>query len=144
MRAETWIPAFAGMTKKGHTTPAGIVISPNKVAPATLVAPAQAGAHSSAGTMFHVYLLASRPHGTLYIGVTSDLIRRVHEHRTSAAPGFTAQYGIHRLVWFEAHDTAEPAIRREKQIKQWRRAWKIRLIEERNPHWADLYPGILG
>ena len=94
--------------------------------------------------MFHVYILASRPCGTLYAGVTSDLSRRVWEHETKAVPGFTAQYGVDRLVWFEAHDTAESAIRREKQIKEWRRAWKVRLIEEQNPHWVDLYPSIVG
>ena len=93
--------------------------------------------------MFHVYLLASRPRGTLYVGVTSDLAKRVWQHKTKAAPGFTAQYRVDRLVWFEAHDEAEPAIRREKQIKEWQRAWKIRLIEERNPDWVDLYPGIV-
>ena len=94
--------------------------------------------------MFHVYLLASRPRGTLYVGVTSDLVRRVGQHRTKAVPGFTARYGVARLVWFEAHDAAEPAIRREKAIKEWRRAWKIELVEAGNPRWGDLYPGIVG
>ena len=93
--------------------------------------------------MFHVYLLASRPRGTLYVGVTSDLVKRVWQHKTKAAPGFTAQHGVDRLVWFEAYDETVPAIRREKQIKKWRRAWKIRLIEEQNPDWVDLYPGIV-
>ena len=93
--------------------------------------------------MFHVYLLASRPRGTLYVGVTSDLVKRVWQHKTKAAPGFTAQHGVDRLVWFEAHDEAEPAIRCEKQIKKWQRAWKIRLIEEQNPNWVDLYPSII-
>ena len=94
--------------------------------------------------MFHVYLLASRPHGTLYVGVTSDLVRRVWNHTAKAVPGFTAQYGVGRLVCFEARAEAHSAIRREKQIKEWRRAWKVRLIEEQNPEWADLYPSIVG
>jgi putative endonuclease len=94
--------------------------------------------------MFHVYILASRPHGTLYVGVTSALVRRIWEHKTKAVPGFTARYAVNRLVWREAHDRAEPAIHREKQIKEWRRAWKVMLIEEGNPDWADLYPGIVG
>jgi putative endonuclease len=109
-----------------------------------IVIPAKAGIHPSGGTMFHVYLLASRPRGTLYLGVTADLVRRVWEHKAKAVPGFTARYGIDRLVWFEAHDAAEPAIRREKQIKEWRRAWKVRLIEDGNPEWVDLYSGIVG
>ncbi len=90
-----------------------------------------------------VYLLASRPYGTLYIGVTSDLVRRVWQHRQGVADGFTRQYGVHLLVWYEQHATMEAAIRREKALKEWRRAWKIRLIQEANPHWRDLYPDIL-
>ena len=93
--------------------------------------------------MFHVYLLASKPHGTLYVGVTSDLVKRVWEHKTKAVAGFTAKHGVDRLVWFEPHDEAVPAIRREKQIKKWQRAWKIRLIEEQNPNWVDLYPSVI-
>ena len=89
--------------------------------------------------MFYVYLLASKPHGTLYVGVTSDLAKRVFEHKTKAVPGFTARYGVHTLVWFEAHDSAETAIRREKQIKEWKREWKFNLVEHDNPHWIHLY-----
>ena len=92
--------------------------------------------------MFFVYLLASRPHGTLYVGMTDDLIRRIWEHKNKLVPGFTARYGVDRLVWFEAHQTRESAWRREKQIKEWRRAWKIQLIEKDNPHWIDLYRSI--
>jgi len=91
-----------------------------------------------------VYLLASRRNGTLYVGATNDLVRRVWEHRQKAVPGFTAEYGCERLVWFEAHDGAEAAIARERRIKKWRRAWKIALIEMGNPHWVDLYPAIAG
>jgi putative endonuclease len=93
---------------------------------------------------FYVYMLASRLGGTLYIGVTSRLIARVAEHRDDLIPGFTRRYRVHRLVWFELHQTAEGAIRREKQMKEWRRAWKIQLIQERNPNWDDLYPGLAG
>jgi putative endonuclease len=91
-----------------------------------------------------VYLLASRRHGTLYIGVTSNLPKRMQEHREGLIPGFTREYGVRRLVWFEAHETIEAAILREKQLKQWRRAWKIELIETTNPHWEDLAVTMLG
>ncbi len=92
--------------------------------------------------MFYVYLLANKPYGTLYVGVTSELARRVWEHKIRAVPGFTARYGVDRLVWFEPHDTAEAAMRRERQIKEWRRDWKINPIESDNPHWIDLYPSL--
>jgi putative endonuclease len=92
--------------------------------------------------MFFAYPLASKPHGTLYIGSTSHLVRRVWEHKVKAIPGFTAQYGVDRLVWFERHETLETAMQREKRIKGWKRAWKIELIEKDNPHWIDLYPSI--
>jgi putative endonuclease len=87
---------------------------------------------------FCVYLLASRKHGTLYAGVTSNLARRLEEHRSKPVDGFTARYGIDRLVWYEAHENAEAAITREKQIKEWKRAWKVQLIEAENPEWRDL------
>jgi putative endonuclease len=92
--------------------------------------------------VFYVYLLASKPHGTLYLGVTADLVRRVWEHKSKAVPGFSARYGVDKLVWFEAHETVETAIRCEKRLKEWKRAWKISLIERDNPHWIDLFPGI--
>jgi putative endonuclease len=91
---------------------------------------------------FAVYLLASRKHGTLYLGVTRDLVRRVHDHRTHAVAGFTARYDVGHLVWFELYDDAPTAIAREKELKKWRREWKIRLIEASNPEWHDLYPAI--
>ena len=91
---------------------------------------------------YYVYLLASGKHGTLYLGVTNDLVRRVHDHRSKAAPGFSERYGIDRQVWFEIYDDAVTAITREKQLKKWRRDWKIRLIEDQNPDSVDLYPGI--
>ncbi len=88
---------------------------------------------------FHVYILASKRNGTLYIGVTSKLVQRVWQHKQGAVDGFTKQYNVNRLVYFEAHDAAESAIVRERQIKKWRRSWKIDLIEENNPDWSDLY-----
>jgi putative endonuclease len=92
---------------------------------------------------FYVYLLASKRHGTLYLGVTSDLVRRVSEHKTKSVPGFSARYGVDRLVWFEIYDDPATAISREKELKKWRRDWKIRLIEEQNPEWRDLYGTLL-
>ncbi len=91
---------------------------------------------------YYVYMLASRKYGTLYVGVTNNLVRRVYEHRTNAIPGFTSRYCVHKLVWFECYDDPQNAIAREKDIKKWRRAWKIRVIEESNPDWVDLYEGI--
>ena len=93
---------------------------------------------------YWVYILASRIGGTLYIGITNDLIRRVYEHRSKAVPGFTKRYGVSRLVHFEQFGDVEFAIRREKRLKKWPRAWKIRVIEEANPDRHDLYPGIAG
>ena len=93
---------------------------------------------------YHVYLLASRKHGTLYVGVTNNLARRVHEHRTAASPGFTSTYGVTRLVWYESYTYILEAIDREKALKKWRRDWKIRLIEDFNPDWSDLYPTLSG
>ena len=91
-----------------------------------------------------VYILASRRNGTLYTGVTGDLVKRVWEHRSGLAEGFTKRYGVHRLVYFEVHDHITEAIQREKRIKKWNRAWKIDLIESTNPRWHDLWPTIIG
>jgi putative endonuclease len=91
---------------------------------------------------YWVYILASKLGGTLYIGVTNDLIRRVYIHRIGAVPGFTKKYNVHRLVYFEQFSEIEYAIRREKRLKKWPRAWKIQLIETSNPNWDDLYPSI--
>jgi putative endonuclease len=87
----------------------------------------------------YVYLLASKRYGTLYLGVTNDIIRRASEHRQSLIPGFSATYGVTRLVWFEPHTDIRDAIAREKDIKKWRRQWKINLIEKDNPDWLDLF-----
>jgi putative endonuclease len=86
----------------------------------------------------YVYLLASRRNGTLYLGVTSNLMQRVAQHRAETFGGFTAEHGVKLLVWFEQHETMDYAIMREKQIKKWRRAWKLDLIEQANPDWRDL------
>lgn len=90
-----------------------------------------------------IYMLASKRNGTLYVGVTSDLVRRIGEHKNDVVEGFTRKYGVHMLVWFEQHETMESAIAREKTIKAWKRAWKLELIEKSNPEWNDLYPGII-
>ena len=92
--------------------------------------------------MFYVYLLAARKQGTLYLGVTRDLVRRVYQHKEKTLPGFTARYDIRRLVWFECYDDPATAIAREKEMKKWHRAWKVELIEKDNPDWNDLYPEI--
>ena len=90
-----------------------------------------------------VYILASKRNGTLYIGVTSDFVQRVWQHRNDLAEGFTKNYGVHTLVYFELHDDMEIAILREKQLKKWNREWKLRLIEEKHPSWTVLFPSII-
>ena len=91
-----------------------------------------------------VYILASTRNGTLYVGSTHDLIRRVWEHKIDAVEGFTARYSVHLLVYFEIHQNYATALARERQMKKWKRAWKISLIESNNPGWRDLYPEITG
>ena len=93
---------------------------------------------------YFVYILANKPQGTLYVGVTNDLVRRVTEHRDGVVPGFTKRYSVHMLVWFEEYGDIQDAIAQEKRLKRWRRDWKRNLIERENPHWADLYPAIVG
>jgi putative endonuclease len=90
-----------------------------------------------------VYMLASQKNGTLYIGVTSDLAKRVWEHKNNIVEGFTKEYRVHQLVWFELHESMESAILREKRLKEWKRKWKLALIERTNPNWQDLYPTIV-
>jgi len=92
---------------------------------------------------YFVYIMASQRHGTLYIGVTNNLIRRVYEHREKITPGFTAKYNVNRLVWFDQTDSIEAAIQHEKRLKHWQRAWKIELIEKTNPQWVDLCASLL-
>jgi predicted GIY-YIG superfamily endonuclease len=94
--------------------------------------------------VFATYILANRRNGAVYVGSTDDLIRRVWEHKAKIRPGFTAKYGVDILVWFEWYETRETAFRRERRIKEWRRSWKLLLIEERNPTWRDLYDELVG
>jgi putative endonuclease len=89
-----------------------------------------------------VYIMASRKNGTLYTGVTSDLVKRVWQHKNNVTEGFTNKYSIHTLVWYELHSDMNEAIKHEKSIKKWRRDWKIKLIEENNPQWDDLYSSL--
>lgn len=91
----------------------------------------------------YVDVLASRKHGTLYVGVTTELIARIVQHREGLIEGFTKRYGVKRLVWFEGHESVGLAIQREKSLKKYRREWKINLIEQENPNWDDLFPGLL-
>ena len=90
-----------------------------------------------------VYILASRKNDTLYTGVTSDLVKRIWEHKNDLARGFTKRYKVHNLVWYELHGNMDTAIEREKNIKEWKRAWKVKLIKKENPNWNDLYNSIL-
>ena len=92
---------------------------------------------------YFVYLMASQKNGTLYAGVTNNLVRRVFEHKNDFVEGFTRRYGVHTLVWFESTSSIEAEIQREKQLKNWKRAWKVALIERENPDWNDLYDGLL-
>jgi len=87
-----------------------------------------------------VYVLASKRNGTLYTGVTSNLVKRIWEHKNNVVEGFTQKYGVHTLVWYEMHETMDIAIQREKNIKNWKRAWKLKMVEKINPQWRDLYP----
>ena len=107
------------------------------------VIPANAGIHRQMDKTFYVYMLASARYGTLYIGVTSNLIGRVWQHREGVIEGFTKKHGVKQLVWFEVHADALSAIAREKQLKKWNRAWKIDLIQKENPYWRDLYDDIV-
>ena len=90
-----------------------------------------------------VYILASKRNGTLYTGVTSDLVKRIWEHKNDMVEGFTKRYSVHTLVWYELHESMESAILKEKRIKEWERIWKLQLIESNNPNWQDLYHNIL-
>ncbi len=93
---------------------------------------------------FYVYIVANRRNGAIYVGSTDNISERVYQHKTKAFPGFTARYGCDQLVWYETHETRENAFLRERRIKDWRRSWKILLIEEANPTWADLYETLNG
>ena len=90
-----------------------------------------------------VYILASKRNGTLYVGVTSDLVKRIWEHKNNMVEGFTKRYMVKQLVWYELHESMESAIMREKRIKDWKRSWKLELIESKNPDWLDLYDTVV-
>ncbi|MCX7247194.1 MAG: GIY-YIG nuclease family protein [Burkholderiales bacterium] len=92
---------------------------------------------------YFVYFMASQKNGTLYVGVTNNLVRRVYEHKNNLVEGFTKQYDVHTLVWFESTPSIEAAIAREKQLKNWKREWKLALLEKTNPDWLDLYDSLL-
>jgi len=96
------------------------------------------------GKQSYVYILASKKYGVLYIGVTGDLVRRVYEHKNDLAEGFTKEYQVHRLVYFEIYEDISEAIQRETRLKRWKRDWKTKLIDEANPDWHDLYDGLIG
>jgi putative endonuclease len=102
-----------------------------------------AAAFSLLGMAYFVYILASQRNGTLYVGVTNNLVRRIYEHREKLIEGFTSQYNVTRLVWFDQTASIEEAIAHEKRLKRWQREWKIALIEKSNPNWDDLYESIL-
>jgi putative endonuclease len=99
--------------------------------------------YSKDNHQYFMYIFASRRNGTLYVGMTSDLIKRVYEHKSDLVDGFTKRYAVHELVYFEIVDNVETAIAREKQIKRWNRKWKVRVIEKMNRDWRDLYPDLL-
>ncbi len=146
-----WIPAFAGMTETALPSSLrkqGLRGNDRGASADCLsVIPAKAGIHLSFGFLMEkepcVYILASRPNGTLYIGVTSDLVKRTWEHKNDLVEGFTKKYGVHDLVYYEPHPDMTGAITREKQLKKWKRDWKRQLIEEANPEWRDLSVDIL-
>ncbi len=97
----------------------------------------------SAKEAFYVYMLASRRYGTLYVGMSSNLMKRIWDHKSGEISGFTKKYKVHSLVWYERHETAESAIKRERNLKEWKRQWKVELIEKSNPEWFDLYPDLV-
>jgi putative endonuclease len=105
---------------------------------AHLATPKKAQKPPGGAVSFYTYIMASGPYGTLYTGMTHSLYKRVHEHREALRPGFTAKYGVKTLVWFERHEVSDLAFRRERQIKEWKRRWKIEMIETMNPGWRDL------
>jgi len=112
-----------------------------------LVTPAEAGVHkvkqSEMGKQYYVYILTSKKNGTLYIGVTSNLLRRVYEHKNDSVDGFTRKYSVDKLVYYEITGDIESAITREKRLKKWKREWKIEMIKKCNPEWNDLYYGLV-
>lgn len=136
------MPAFAGMT----VIPIAISALAHKYS-YSIVMPAKAGIQGywvSSMKDYYVYMMASKRNGTLYTGITSDLVRRVYEHRTGAVEGFTKRYGVKMLVWYETTQDVNSAIAREKNIQAWKRQWKLELIEKTNLQWNDLWPEVSG
>jgi putative endonuclease len=131
------VPACAGMTSNYSARPL-----PPLSLPGLTGQPSNPESQRVGERVYYVYILASRIGGTLYIGATGDLVRRVCQHREKLVKGFTEKYGVAHLVYFEQFGEVGAAIQREKQLKKWKRAWKIRLVEERNSNWNDLYPSI--
>jgi len=119
------------------------IVIPGRRAEAPRAKADEPGIQTRIPTVMYVYLLASQKQGTLYLGVTRNLVRRVSQYKQKALPGFTSRYDVRRLVWFECYDAPADAITREKEIKKWRRGWKIELIEKENPDWQDLHPEIV-
>ena len=148
----TVIPANAGIQSIFERNPwiPGQARNDGAVIPAALHALDSASRGGNAGIQYAwpvkqpcVYILASQRNGTLYVGVTSNLVQRIWQHKSDLVDGFTKKYGVHMLVWYEAHETMESAIAREKALKSWRRKWKLDLIESANPAWRDLYGDIV-
>ena len=138
------MPQRFNSSKDGFRPPHPEPPRQRRVEGAGMTAGTKAGSLSRMGErIYFVYLLASRFYGTLYVGVTNDIIARTYDHKAGEIPGFTKRYGVHRLVWFETHRDVREAIAREKRIKEWRRDWKINLIEADNRHWDDLYPNMI-
>ena len=92
---------------------------------------------------YYVYIITNKPYGTLYVGISSNLVQRIYQHREGMAPGFSKVHGLNRLVWYQMHQDVNEAIASEKKIKKWRRDWKVNVIQEMNPDWKDLYPSII-
>ncbi len=92
---------------------------------------------------YYVYIITNKPYGTLYVGISSNLVQRIYQHREGMAPGFSKEHGLNRLVWYQMHQDVNEAIASEKKIKKWRRDWKVNVIQEMNPEWKDLYPSII-
>ena len=141
------IPAHAGIQSNEHEATSDLTLTGGAAAPLVRQRAATSSVRALCSRIAQktgtVYLLASQRNGTLYLGVTSDLARRVRQHKEGATPGFSSRYGVTHLVWFEGHPSVADAIVREKQIKKWRRAWKVELIEAGNPGWLDLYERVV-
>jgi putative endonuclease len=146
-----WIPACAGMTVMqtkhwrchSRTLLAGIHYSPGRLKKRPNIKNNSILLEISIMKTYYIYLMASQKNGTLYLGVTNDLVRRVWQHKNDVNEGFTKKYRVHLLVWYEATTDAKVAIQREKQMKKWRRQWKVNLIEKENPNWCDLYDTLI-